>query len=170
MSERNGDYCQKCGAPIAPTDEKCPNGHVLAEVFKRFERRASATISFASDAISKKVNDFEKIIDKCGIEVEEDDLLKLLDIKLDFYSKMYIVIIGMLIQGFLILKGIEPIETSSPLVAAIFIIGLFAALIGLSYFGYMFLRNSPFQTQREVLQELIDARTRLRKLKKEQTS
>ena len=31
-----GCYCKKCGAPIDPTDEKCPNGHVLKDVGRHY--------------------------------------------------------------------------------------------------------------------------------------
>jgi len=31
-----GCYCRKCGAPVDPMDEKCPNGHILKEVGKHF--------------------------------------------------------------------------------------------------------------------------------------
>ena len=31
-----GCYCQKCGASIDPKNEKCPKGHILKEVGKRF--------------------------------------------------------------------------------------------------------------------------------------
>lgn len=50
MSERNGDYCQKCGAPVDPTDEKCPNGHVLAEVGRSFVRSAPAAMKMEARA------------------------------------------------------------------------------------------------------------------------
>lgn len=133
---------------------------------KNEEGIASAGLKMEANAIGKKSNDFEKIIEKCGIEVEEDDLLKLLDAKLDIFSKMYFVIIGLFIQGILLLRGIGPIETSSPLIAASFIIGLLFAMGGLVYSFYIFVRDGPFQTQRDILQEFIDARTRLRELKK----
>lgn len=53
MSEprEDGCYCQKCGAPVDPTDEKCPNGHVFAEVGRAYVRSASASIKITADAV-----------------------------------------------------------------------------------------------------------------------
>ena len=50
-SSKDGDYCQKCGAPVDPTDEKCPNGHVLAEVGRAFVRSASSSLKLIQGQI-----------------------------------------------------------------------------------------------------------------------
>jgi len=50
-SSKDGCYCQKCSAPVDPTDEKCPNGHVLAEVGRAFVRSASSSLNSTADAI-----------------------------------------------------------------------------------------------------------------------
>jgi len=50
-SSKDGCYCQKCGAPVDPTDEKCPNGHILKEVGKRFVRTAEERITMSGEAI-----------------------------------------------------------------------------------------------------------------------
>lgn len=50
MSGRNGDYCKKCGAPVDPTDEKCPSGHVLAEVGRSLFRSAPADMKMEAQA------------------------------------------------------------------------------------------------------------------------
>lgn len=50
-SHKDGCYCQKCGAPVDPTDEECPNGHVLAEVGRAYVRSASGSIKFTADAV-----------------------------------------------------------------------------------------------------------------------
>lgn len=49
--ETDGCYCQKCGIPVDPTDEKCPNGHVLAEVGRAYLISASGSIKFTADAV-----------------------------------------------------------------------------------------------------------------------
>lgn len=55
-----GCYCKKCGALVDPMDEKCPNGHVLAEVGRRFVRSAPAGIVFnASEAAIKMIKDIK---------------------------------------------------------------------------------------------------------------
>jgi len=75
MSERNGDYCQKCGAPVDPTDEKCPNGHVLTEVGRSLYRSASARIVFnASEATVKILNDIKDNVETLSKEELEEKI------------------------------------------------------------------------------------------------
>ena len=58
-------YCEKCGAPVDPTDEKCPNGHDLKEVGIQIKKLLEEklvlndTVSIvhnASQAVHKGIN------------------------------------------------------------------------------------------------------------------
>ena len=166
MSEKNGDYCQKCGVSVDPTDEKCSNGHVLAEVGRSFVRSASAEIKVTAIAKTKKSNDFDKIIDEFGTEAEEADLVKMRDIKVDFISKMYILMLGLIIQATLLFRDIKPVENSSPFVSVSFMFGFLLTLFLFVYVVYEFLNKDPHQSQRNILKDFIKARTRLREIKK----
>lgn len=83
MSEQNGDYCQKCGAPVDPTDEKCPNGHVLAEVGRSFVRSASARIVFnASETVITKLNEYKDLYATLTVKEKDeyfDKMIKILE-------------------------------------------------------------------------------------------
>ena len=61
-SREDGCYCKQCGALVDPMDEKCPNGHVLAEVGRHFVRSASAQIVFnASETVITKLNEYKDL-------------------------------------------------------------------------------------------------------------
>jgi len=46
-------YCKKCGALINPTDEKCPNGHLLKDVGRAYEVICKEILGF-SDSIGEE--------------------------------------------------------------------------------------------------------------------
>jgi len=51
LPSKDGCYCKKCNAPVNQTDEKCPNGHILAEVGRAFVRSVGASIKITADAV-----------------------------------------------------------------------------------------------------------------------
>ena len=78
MSEprEDGCYCQKCGASVDPTDEKCPNGHVIADVGRAYVRTAIESIKITADASWEKRREF----------LDENPLIKWLIYILSFGS------------------------------------------------------------------------------------
>ena len=60
-----GCYCKKCGAPIDPTDEKCPNGHVLKDVGRHYvvvaEEKIEASADLKAVFTVKQLNIIERV-------------------------------------------------------------------------------------------------------------
>ncbi|MCW4051239.1 MAG: hypothetical protein NWE89_16060 [Candidatus Bathyarchaeota archaeon] len=72
-------HCQKCDAPIDPTDKICPNGHVLKEVGKKIKLHLEDRINLFSSfeiKLSKEEENFlkrmsnriKKALEKSGID------------------------------------------------------------------------------------------------------
>jgi len=101
----NGCYCKKCGALVDPTDEKCPNGHVLAEVGRHFVRSAPARIVFnaSEEAIKriKDINDNFETLSKEELEEKFNEINKNIRILRDQTSPkpLWKKIIGFLIEN-----------------------------------------------------------------------
>jgi len=75
VPDNDGCYCKKCGALVDPTDEKCPNGHVLAEVGRHFVRSASARIVFnASEAVITKLNQYKDLYATLTVKQKDEYL------------------------------------------------------------------------------------------------
>jgi len=114
----------------------------------------------------KKDNDFEKLIDDCGTKVEYDDLLKMLDAKLDMFTKLYLRNLSVIGSLILIKNIFEPIITQDIHLKILKWISSLVAMCLIGYIVLTFIQIQPFKTQRKIFKDFIEARSRLKELKK----
>lgn len=86
MSEprEDGCYCRKCGAPVDPTDEKCPNGHILAEVGRAYVRTLIESLKIRASASWEIRREF----------IEENPLIRWFLLILDFGFTLFGYFLG----------------------------------------------------------------------------
>jgi len=79
-------HCQKCGAPVEPTDEKCPNGHDLSIVGKAIKLTLTEGLTLSDSANLKSefvINDIEGKVKDLELEPITPEVKAKLDEILD---------------------------------------------------------------------------------------
>lgn len=109
-------------------------------------------------------NEFEQLITDLKTDVEEEDLNKLLDARLDMYKNLFFWILGAFLTVIMLFQNLEPISPSSSLFP-IWIISFGISVVSFGWLVYSFFRKRPSHRQQIIISDYIKARKRLRDLK-----
>jgi len=119
---------------------------------------------------TEKRNDFDKIIDELGSLVNDDDLKRILDTKIDIHQKRSLWMLGIIFPLAALLINFEIPQFSDSKMTLLFLAALFGMYIIFIIIVNVALTWNPFSSQKPIFINYIKARNRLRCLKESESS
>jgi len=110
-------------------------------------------------------NDFIELIEKYGDFIEEKDLNKLLDTKLDLLSKRYMWILGSLITLVLAWASLKFTFDLSTYFGWIYLGAVIIGSVYLIITARIITKANPFDEQKKIMGQYLEARKKLREKK-----